>query len=58
MAHLPLSYSRHNGRPFGVCAMASGFQEGLLIRLMSGWERKVQTCREVPGFLEADEAGT
>ncbi|KAH7031512.1 putative glutamyl-tRNA amidotransferase subunit A [Microdochium trichocladiopsis] len=48
MAHLPLSSSKHSLRPFGMCAMASECQEGLLVRVTSGWEKTVQTSRQLP----------
>lgn len=37
-ATLPLSYFNKNGRPFGLVAIASAWQEELLVRVMSAWE--------------------
>ncbi|KAF4451405.1 amidase family protein [Fusarium austroafricanum] len=52
MACLPLSYCDYNKRPFGVCALASEYQEGLLIQLMSAWDQAVKRKRVLPTCLE------
>ncbi|KAI0141615.1 putative glutamyl-tRNA amidotransferase subunit A [Xylariaceae sp. FL1272] len=58
MAILPLSYAKSNGRPFGVCAIASAYQEGLLIRFMSAWEKVFNRNRQLPTWIGGHPAGT
>ncbi len=58
MAHVPLGYARLNGRPFGVCAMAGAYQEGLLIRFMSAWEREFNTERRLPAWIGGEGPDT
>ncbi|KAK5062769.1 hypothetical protein LTR84_004844 [Exophiala bonariae] len=38
-AHMPLSYLKLNGRPFGMIAIAKAGQEHILIKVMAAWER-------------------
>ena len=38
IATLPLSYMHVNGAPFGLVALASANQEGLLVSVQSAWE--------------------
>lgn len=38
IATLPLSYMHVNGAPFGLVALASAHQEGLLVSVQSAWE--------------------
>lgn len=54
MASLPLSYSSFNKRPFGVCALASQYQEGILIQLMSAWKQVFNKERVLPTWLGGD----
>ncbi|KAI3336488.1 putative glutamyl-tRNA amidotransferase subunit A [Xylariaceae sp. AK1471] len=51
MAVLPLTYLDFNQRPFGVCALASKYQEGTLIHLMSAWAALFNKSRRVPTCL-------
>ncbi|KAI1368526.1 putative glutamyl-tRNA amidotransferase subunit A [Xylaria arbuscula] len=51
MAALPLSYHSFNGRPFGICALASKHQEGTLIQLMSAWKVLFGKRRQAPNCL-------
>ncbi|KAF5706587.1 amidase family [Fusarium mundagurra] len=52
MACLPLSYCDYNMRPFGVCTLASEYQEGVLVQLMSAWDGAVERKRMLPRCLE------
>ncbi|KAF5536939.1 amidase family [Fusarium phyllophilum] len=52
MACLPLSYCDYNMRPFGICALASEYQEGVLVQLMSAWDGAVERKRVLPRCLE------
>ncbi len=51
---LPLSYLDFNGRPFGVAAVASANQEGLLIQLLSVWQEVFNTERKMPTWTAGD----
>ncbi|KAI1736309.1 putative glutamyl-tRNA amidotransferase subunit A [Xylaria scruposa] len=54
MAVLPLSYAKLNGRPFGMCVIATAHQEGLLIRFMSAWEKVFNKERQLPTWIGGD----
>ncbi|KAL9114672.1 MAG: hypothetical protein Q9227_001350 [Pyrenula ochraceoflavens] len=54
IASLPLSTYKGNGRPFGLVVMAGQWQEGLLIRVMSAWEKSFPV-RAVPNLTVGDE---
>ena len=51
---LPLSTYTGNGRPFGLVAIAGQWQEGLLIQVMSAWE-KTFPGRAVPNLTVGEE---
>ncbi|KAI1248790.1 hypothetical protein MGN70_009992 [Eutypa lata] len=57
MAVMPLSYFDFNKRPFGVCALASRNQEGVLIQLMSAWAKMLKCERRLPTWLNGDPGG-
>lgn len=48
IASLPLGYLDFNGRPFGMAALASGHQEGTLIKVQSAWEATFPPRRPPP----------
>ena len=48
---LPLGYLDWNGRPFGLLAIASGFQEHFLLDVARAWEASFP-IRRVPLLLE------
>ncbi len=54
MAVVPLSYASFNGRPLGMCAVASANQEGLLIQFMSAWQAHFNTERQLPTWIGGD----
>jgi Asp-tRNA(Asn)/Glu-tRNA(Gln) amidotransferase A subunit family amidase len=54
MANVPLGYATLNGRPFGLCVIASGYQEGRLIQFMSAWEKHFNTERKLPTWVGGD----
>jgi amidase len=54
IATLPLSYADFNGRPFGLAAVTSAYQEGVMIHLMSAWERVFNQQRRIPTWLTGD----
>lgn len=37
-AHMPLSYLKYNGRPFGIIAITRAHAESALVKVMSAWE--------------------
>lgn len=51
MANLPLGYLNFNGRPFGLCAIATANNEGLLLQLMSAWEENFNRDRKPPTWI-------
>jgi len=51
IATLPLSYADFNGRPFGLAAVTSAYQEGIIIHLMSAWEQVFNQQRRIPTYL-------
>ncbi|CAD6592780.1 MAG: hypothetical protein ASARMPREDX12_006452 [Alectoria sarmentosa] len=52
IATLPLSYMDVNGAPFGLVALASAHQEGLLVSVQSAWEATF-LARKVPSTISA-----
>ena len=53
-AMVPLSYSSFNGRPFGLVALASQYQEGTLIQFMSAWQLVFNQDRVPPAWIAGD----
>jgi amidase len=53
-ASVPLSYSSFNGRPFGLVALASQYQEGALIQFMSAWQCVFNRDRVLPAWISGD----
>ncbi|KAI0536965.1 hypothetical protein GGR58DRAFT_527840 [Xylaria digitata] len=51
MTSLPLSYLDFNCRPLGIRALASKYQEGTLIQLISAWTSLFGKRRQVPACL-------
>ncbi|KAI1318485.1 amidase signature enzyme [Xylariaceae sp. FL0255] len=45
---MPLGYSKTNGRPFGVCIVASKDQEHQILRVMSAWDRSIGNRKPPP----------
>lgn len=52
IATLPLSYMDVNGAPFGLVALASAHQEGLLVSVQSAWEGTFR-ARKTPSTIAA-----
>lgn len=53
-ANVPLSYSSFHGRPFGLVALASQYQEGTLIQFMSSWQLVFNQDRVLPTWIAGD----
>lgn len=54
MAVVPFSYASFNGRPLGMCAVATANQEGLLIQFMSAWQAHFNSERQLPKWIGGD----
>lgn len=50
IATLPLSYLEENGCPFGLVALASAYQEDILVTVQSAWEATFPARKAPPGL--------
>lgn len=53
-ASVPLLYSSFNGRPFGLVALGSQYQEGPLMHFMSAWQPIFNQDRVLPAWIAGD----
>ncbi|KAI1110907.1 amidase signature domain-containing protein [Nemania sp. NC0429] len=52
---MPLGYSKSNGRPFGMCVVASEWQEGKILQAMSAWEAMVEKRKPPPQMINGPD---